>query len=390
MREKIRVAQLVYNLQIEKGGGGLTRAAIEIAEWLDPDHFDRYVICLGGYNSTGEIERIQELRNKYINVYVSEYWQDKHPYISFVRSLVSMSKYIVQERIQIIHSHSEFTDIVAIFLKLFLGLNIIRTVHYGYKLEWRNKPLRRIILTNFLYPLLYDLEVGVNPSIVERLNNRAFAKIMKKKSIFISEGINLHRIIHRRDDKSVIKSQFNIPSDAIVIGAVGRLVEQKGHRYLIEAVSKLNSSTKDIYYIIAGDGELREELKLLSSQLGLDDRIIFAGAITKIENILHMFDIFVQPSLWEGLPIAVLESMAAMVPVVATDIPGSNYIIENGVNGLLVPPADSESLSNAILLLVRSPDLRKKIAQNACISLKEFRIENIVRQYSVIYQNLVD
>lgn len=390
MREKIRVAQLVYNLQIEKGGGGLTRAAIEIAEWLDPGYFDRYVISLGGYNSTGEIELIQELKNKNINVHVSAYWHDEYPYVSFIRSLVSLSKYIMQERIQLIHSHSEFTDIAAIFLKTFLGLSIIRTVHYGYKLEWRNKPLRRIILTNFLYPLLYDFEVGVNPSIVERLNNRGIANVMRKNSIFISEGINLSRIVQRISDKAIIKSQFNIPSDATVIGAVGRLVEQKGHRYLIEAASKINSCANNIYYMIVGDGELRDELKLLSSQLGLDDRIIFAGAIIEIERILHMFDIFVQPSLWEGLPIAILESMAAMVPVIATDIPGSNHIIEDGVNGMLVPPADSESLSNAILLLIKSPDLRKKIAQNAYYSLQKFRIENIVRQYSVIYRNLID
>ncbi len=171
---------------------------------------------------------------------------------------------------------------------------------------------------------------------------------------------------------------------------MGRLVEQKGHKYLIQAASIVNSLCPQIYFVIVGDGPLKEELISLRKQLSLDHRVLFLGAQTDIENIIQMFDIFVQPSLWEGLPISIMESMAAMIPVITTDIPGCNYLIKNYLNGILVPASDSEALSKAIIELFKSKDLRDDIAQRGLVTLSNFDIRNIAQQYSRIYSTLIN
>jgi glycosyltransferase involved in cell wall biosynthesis len=148
-----------------------------------------------------------------------------------------------------------------------------------------------------------------------------------------------------------------------VIGCVARLTEQKGIKYLIEALSILkyvyNSEAR---VIIVGDGPLSAKLKILAEKYGVNDRIEWVGAVDDPIDYYKKFDIFVLPSLWEGLPLVLIEAMASRIPVISTDTSGGLDIIKDHKNGLLIPRGKGEAIAYAIQELCEKPTLVKRIA----------------------------
>ncbi len=166
------------------------------------------------------------------------------------------------------------------------------------------------------------------------------------------------------------------------------MTRQKGYSYLIQAVPRLLSEAPDSRFVLIGDGDLLDELRQQSLKLGLQDKIEFLGKCEDVLPLLKKMDLFVLPSLWEGFPTVVLESMACGVPVIATDIPGTRELIQSGVTGWLVPPGDPQALAEAILEALKKPLLRQEIADHAWEMAKNFSMDVIARQYEDLYQRI--
>jgi glycosyltransferase involved in cell wall biosynthesis len=279
---------------------------------------------------------------------------------------------------------------MAILIKLRRKIpKVMRTAHYGYPIEWRTKPVRRTLLTNFLYPILFDLEVGVNPTMRDRLNRRLIARMSNRKSLYINEAIQLQRFRNIDIDVKEKKQSLGIPYDSPLVGCVGRLVEQKGYAYLLQAAKLVIKSEPRLFFLIIGDGPLEGELKDQVRQLGIQKNVIFAGSRSDVEELFACMDLYAMASLWEGMPISVLESMASHVPVVTTNIPGSHDLIQHGVNGWLVPPADSKALAQAICDLMASHTLRNVLARSADDTVRQYSIEAVTNQYENLYLSLI-
>jgi len=389
MPERIRIAQMVYSFHIESGGGGITRAAIDIAQKLDPHKFEVCILGLGYTDSQAEKKWLELLERNNIQVFTAASWDEEHPYRSFYRAYKSLNVFFTRQTTDIIHSHSEFTDIAAALFKIQKKVPIIvRTTHYGYPIEWRTKPVRRALLTNFLYPILFNLEVGVNPTMRERLNQRLIARLLKRESLFVNEAIQLQRFRGVKVDVNEKKRSLGIPSDAPLIGCIGRLAEQKGHTYLLQAAAMVIKSEPLTFFLIIGDGPQAGELKNQARQLGIQKNVIFTGSRSDVEELLACLDLYAMASLWEGMPISVLESMASRVPVVTTDIPGARDLIQHGENGWLVPPADYKAMAQAICDLMASPSLRNSLAQRADDTVQQYSIEAVTDRYTSLYQLL--
>jgi len=179
--------------------------------------------------------------------------------------------------------------------------------------------------------------------------------------------------------------------DSLVVGTVARLSRQKGIEYLLHAAKTVIKQFPDITFIIAGKGPLESQLKGLSIKLGISDKVKFLGFNDDIPKLLSVIDIFVLPSLWEGMPNVVLEAMAAGKPVIATDTGGSKDIIDSGINGVLVEPKNSEALAEAILALLGDPAQRKRLGESARDKVKErFPIDKMVSKTEQIYTKLLN
>lgn len=173
--------------------------------------------------------------------------------------------------------------------------------------------------------------------------------------------------------------------DRPIILTPARLHEQKGHVHLLEAARTI----PDALFVFAGDGPLREELENTAHRFGVADRVRFLGQRNDIPELLAICDLFVLPSLYEGLPLSVLEAMAAGKPVIATNVGGTMEAVSHGDSGLLVPARDSAALSAAIRNLMENPDLADRLAQNGRARvLRDFSCDRMVEPVSDVYREL--
>ncbi len=187
-----------------------------------------------------------------------------------------------------------------------------------------------------------------------------------------------------------IRDTFDIPADAPLLGAIGRLHPQKDFGTLLAAVAQLRRQVPDAHLLLVGDGELREELVNHARSLGLGDCVTFAGHRTHIPEILAAIDVFTLTSLWEGLPNVILEAMAAGLPVVATRVGGVPEVVVAGETGLLVPPRDPDALSRAIVTLLRDPALRQTMGRAGQERVRHrFSVEQMVRRTESLYERLL-
>ena len=188
---------------------------------------------------------------------------------------------------------------------------------------------------------------------------------------------------------SQFRQEQGIPEDALLIGTVARLIPQKGIQYLIEAAAILRDRFPKVRYVITGDGPMRQLLEQQVQEMGLAEIITFAGFRPKIDDFLAALDLFVLPTLEEGLSIAIMEAMAAAKPVVASDVGGVPELI-SAENGALVRPGDAESLAEGIASLL-SIDEAKRAAVGACgrrLIVERFTVGQMAQEHLRLYEDL--
>lgn len=201
------------------------------------------------------------------------------------------------------------------------------------------------------------------------------------------------RLIHDGIDPRLFASAANardINSECVVVGMAAVLEERKGHRFLLEAARRLKTQGCRIQYRLAGDGSLRQSLEKDAIQLGLKDDVQFCGFVSDIPTFLSQVDIFVLPSLFEGLGVSVLEAMAAGKAVIASRVGGLAETVLDGVTGLLVMPGDAEELAAAIARLAGDRSLSREMGQRGRARLQEhFTLEQMASKNEAYYYALL-
>jgi glycosyltransferase involved in cell wall biosynthesis len=173
--------------------------------------------------------------------------------------------------------------------------------------------------------------------------------IPRSKVVVIPNAVDLERF--RPGDRAEARARLGLPADAFVVACVARLHPQKGHRYLFDALAAVRAQIPGIVCVMAGEGALRSDLEAEVQRQGLGRECQFRGVMDPVQPLYDAADVIVLPSLYEGMPNVVLEAMAMGCPVIATAVEGSVDVVEHGVTGLLVPPADSSALGRALLEL---------------------------------------
>lgn len=230
---------------------------------------------------------------------------------------------------------------------------------------------------------------AIDKVVVESERNRDLAishcSLPPGKVHVIEYGIDIEQIALRSATKA------NRTTSKVAVGCVGRLVEQKGHRYLIEAISMLvRHGVPPLELLIAGEGPLRAELESQAERLGVGDAITFMGHQENIYEFLGAIDIFAMPSEFEGLPFALLEAMAAKKPIVAADVDGVQDAIMDGRNGLLVTPRDAAALAAALRSLIADRSKWRYLGDEASSTVKgRFGIDRMARETEALYRSVV-
>jgi glycosyltransferase involved in cell wall biosynthesis len=192
-----------------------------------------------------------------------------------------------------------------------------------------------------------------------------------------------------RDRALAARRELGLPEEALVIGTVGRLNAQKGHTHLLDALALLRTRLPDLWTLIVGDGDLMDSLKEQAARLGLGDRVVFAGHRTDVPDLLAALDVFCISSLYEGTPLALFEAMAAGRPIVSTAVDGCREVLEDGVSGLLVPPADAEALAGALERVVTDAELRGALGRRALEESRRYDVQACVEQMQTLYDQVL-
>jgi glycosyltransferase involved in cell wall biosynthesis len=189
--------------------------------------------------------------------------------------------------------------------------------------------------------------------------------------------------------RAAMRASLRIPLVAPVAGVIARLTEQKGHRFLFEALAS-REELSDVHLLVIGGGDLALSLQGRAQSLGLAPRVHFLGARRDLGDLLAAMDVFVMPSLWEGLPLSMVLAMGAGVPVVATAVAGIPEVVADGQTGLLVPAGDSAALGAALARLFTDDALCARIGREAQASvLPRFGVERYVDSIVSLYDRLL-
>ena len=192
-----------------------------------------------------------------------------------------------------------------------------------------------------------------------------------------------------RDRALAARRELGLPEEALVIGTIGRLNAQKGHTHLLDALALLRTRLPDLWTLIVGDGDLMESLKEQAARLGLGDRVVFAGHRTDVPDLLAALDVFGISSLYEGTPLALFEAMAAGRPIVSTAVDGCREVLEDGVSGVLIPPADAKALAGALERVVTNAELREALGRRALEESRRYDVQACVEQMQTLYDQVL-
>jgi glycosyltransferase involved in cell wall biosynthesis len=191
------------------------------------------------------------------------------------------------------------------------------------------------------------------------------------------------------DSEAIRRRRFELgfsPQD-IVVGSVAVLSEQKGVSYLIAAAHRLAARDSRLRFLIVGGGRLEAELREQARSLGQGPRMVFTGWRSDGAELVAAMDVFVMSSLWEAMPMALLEAMASRRPIVVTDVGDNRSVVADGRAGVLVPPADTDALAGAIDAVVASPDRARALAEAAYAEyVARFSVDRMVADHEALYE----
>ncbi|MEW6416966.1 MAG: glycosyltransferase [Nitrospirota bacterium] len=351
--------------------GGVENMIFREIVGYDKNRFHASICCI----KEGEEIAIQ-LRNAGYNVEILNRMKDHGFDVGLIKDLYTIIK---KERIHVLRTHQYHANLYGRIAGILAKVPIIiPTFHNVYESPDKPKLHRRLL--NYVLAFFTDVLVGVSETVASDI--KRFDRVNPQRVKVIYNGIDL-KDFQVAISKEEARRMFNLPQNSTIIGTVGRLTEQKGHRYLIEAASQINNAS----IIVAGDGPLKEELKRLADKT--EGNCIFMGRICpeKIPLFLRSLDIFCFPSLWEGFGIALVEAMAAGLPVVTSDIPPLKEVVDD--TGILVSPKDTEALAKALKMLIDNPSLRGPLGNKARERARIFSIENTVKTYECLFEEIL-
>jgi len=347
--------------------GGVTSYVLTLGTGLKKRGHNVYVASSGGLM----LPRFIEEGIKYIQIPIRT---KKEVGPKILACTFKLNKFLKNENIDIVHSHSRTTQVLASLLNKKKGIVHITTWH-GY---FKRRILRR------LFPCWGKKVIAISEQVKDHLIKDF--KVDEKDIIVIHNGIDVNNF--RDPDhqlKARIKREYGL-GDSAVVGIVARLSDVKGHKYLIDAMKEVIKEFPGVNLLIIGEGREKDRLIRLAKNLEITKNVFFVPEVQDTKAVLSAMDVFVMPSLKEGLGLALMEAMASGLPVVGSNVGGIKTLIKDGVNGLLVEPTDVAGISRAILELLRNKGKADYLGEQARNFISEnFSQEKMVRETEKVY-----
>ena len=372
MQQKIKVLECIRQGQI---GGGESHL-LSLVENLDKSVFDPLVLS---FTDGPMIERLQDMQvpTKIIST--------TRPFD--VTKWKTVRNFIREQQVDLIHAHGTRANSNVLWAAKSLGIPVIYTVHgWSFHPDQRSFVRKIRILGERYLTDRSDVNISVSAS------NQQTGKenLGRFTSVVINNGIDLQKFDPTRAYKD-IRSQLGIAANDLLVLFIARFTAHKQPLALIKAFAQAAAQLPHLHLLLVGDGDQKEEAIRLIDQLQLQDRITLEKFRQDVPDVLAAADIFVLPSLWEGLPIGLLEAMAMGKAIIASRVDGTKEIIEHGVNGWLVDTEDLvNQLRDALVQLAGDPAKRERFSLQAMDTVRQrFNAADMTRRIENIYKEVL-
>lgn len=355
-------------------GGGETHV-LDLVKGLDKDKFESWVLS---FTDGPMILRLNELgiQNKIIPT--------TRPFD--FRAWKEIKEFLQTEQFNLVHAHGTRAASNLLRTSRSLHIPIVYTVH-GWSFHDDQSPwIKKLRIQSEKY---ISNRTNLNISVSQANQDTGRANFGAYDSQVINNGIDLQKFCTNHQYIN-LRKQLGIEEGKTLICCPMRMTLQKNPLLMIRALDQVIKQTKDIHLLMVGDGELKQSAIELAQSLGIEEHITFEKFRTDIADVLYSSDIYCLPSLWEGLPIGLLEAMGMGMAAIATKVDGSKEIIEHYKNGVLIEPNHQGQLVEAILHIHHNRSFKKAIGSAASLTIQEhYGVEQMIHKIEGAYSHLV-
>ena len=380
MERRIRVCHFITKMVY----GGASIGTLRLAQDMDLSVFKSAIVC--GCQSSGEGNLLNDTREKRFDaVVMPEIVREINP-VKDLRAFAKVVRFLKSGRYDIVHAHGSRAGVISRLAAGFCRVPVVLYTVHGWSLKagfsltallMRVERMLAFITDKILFQTRSDLDEAIHYRIGR-----------PDQYVLIGNGVALKDFFHV-DQKRVREKRKELNIDnRKVVGTVGRVSAQKNPVGFVNIAREVLSKRKDVVFLFVGGGELLEKVQNTVRESGLADRIVFTGFRRDIPEIMANFDIFMLPSLWEGMPRSVIEAMALSKPVVVHGIGGIDEVVENGKNGFIVPIDQTSDFAEKICLLLGSGRMRREMGRAGKIKARAYDFDSIVRKTAQLYIRL--
>ena len=297
-----------------------------------------------------------------------------------VRSAHALARFVRVRRIEVVHAH------------------VARDYPLAAMAAWRNRRAKLVVTRHVLFRLnrLHALTLS-RASRVIAVSRAVESSLLAQKILpprkvtVIPNGIDLRRFDADAFDREEFRRRLKVAPGSLLIGTVGELKRQKGQEDFLRAAAVVAREDESAHFVIAGGGERRAALEQLAAELRLKSRVSFTGWVDEVAPLLRALDVYVSASHTESFGLAIVEAMAAGLPVVTTATDGAREIITDEEAGLVVPVGDHEALAASVLRLLKDEDLRARLGRRAsAIARERFTLDRMVDATERVYREMMN
>jgi len=353
--------------------GGITTYVFSLAKGLKDRGHKAYVASSGGDSLT----RFTEQGIIYIPIPIRT--KSEANIFKLGLSFFKLISHIKQKDIDIIHSNTRVTQVLGCLLERYTHKTHITTCHGFFTKRFSRR----------LFPCWGSRIIAISESVREHLIEDFGVRAENISLVY--NGIDLERLkLRYAQNREEVKLKFGL-GNGPVAGIVARLSDVKGHIFLIRAMKLVLEKFPDAQLLIVGEGRMKNTLDRLTAELKIEKNVFFIPKVNNIQDALYIMDLFVMPSIKEGLGLGLMEAMSWGKAVIGSEVGGIKNLIRHGYNGLLVRAADAEALSRAIIELLQEPVKASVLGNNARLFISEnFSLEKMVCETERVYRECLN